>query len=76
MNYAECKEIAENKVKIFNATIGKAYKLGDDYVFDSSEEYIGIFPVVVSSKDGKCTGLWQYLNENDMTMDDMQEVEL
>lgn len=76
MNYAECKEIAENKAKAFNATIDKAGKLGDDYVFDSSEEYIGIFPVVVRSKGGKCTGLWQYLNENDMTMDDMQEVKL
>lgn len=76
MNYAECKAIAEEKAKNFDIEINAAYKLGENYVFDNTEEeYIGILPFVVDVNTGNTKGLWHYLNEADLTMDDMQEIE-
>ena len=76
MNYRECKEIALKKAERVNATIDKAYSIGPDYVFDSStDEFAGVIPVVVIAETGQCEGLWQYLIDNDLTMDDMTEVE-
>jgi len=75
-SYEECKEIAQTRAEKYNVTINKAYSLGEDYVFDSEVECDGIFPVVVKTEDGSCVGLWRYVNENDMSMDDMIEREL
>lgn len=75
-NYEECRDIAEKRAKAFGATTNKAYKLGNDYVFENAdEEFIGVLPMVVSTETGDTSGLWQYLNANDMTMDDMQEID-
>ena len=75
--YEECKEIAIERAKAFNAQIDKAYKLGDSFVFDNSEEeYIGVLPMVVEAESGAIKGLWVYLNEKDLSMDDMTEIDL
>lgn len=76
LNYGECKVKAEERAAAFNATIDKAYKIGSDYVFENSkEEYIGVLPLVVDTETGAIKGLWQYLLDKDMTMDDMTEIE-
>ena len=75
-SYQECREIAENRLNDSKIIINRAYRLGEDYVFDNKdEEYIGKLPVVVRSFNGDCWSLWQYLNEFDMYMDDMIEIE-
>ena len=62
LSYEECKAIAEEMVKGHNATLDKAYKLDDDYVFDNSEvTFEGLYPIVVCAEDGKCWGLWRYI---------------
>ena len=77
MNYQECREIAENRLNDSNIIINRAYRLGEDFVFDNKdEEYIGKLPVVVRSINGECLPLWHYLNEFDMYMDDMIEISL
>ena len=77
LNYEECRERAINKANRYNTVIDKAYKLGESYVFDNSkEEFVGVLPVVVNPNNGEVSGLWNYLNEADLTMDDMQEIEL
>ena len=74
--YQECKNIALESAKEYGISIDKAYSIGKDYVFeDSKEEHIGILPIVVSNKDGKCSGLWAYINRYNMSMDDMQEID-
>lgn len=75
LTYSECKSIAQGKALTVNAIIDKAYSLGGNYVFDTKEEYIGIFPIVVDTANGNIYRLWQFLNEYDMSMDDMQEVD-
>ena len=76
LNYEESKAIAEERAKAFDAIVDKAFKLGDNYVFDSSkEEYAGVIPFVVDVNSGEIKDLWNYLNEADLTMDDMQEIE-
>lgn len=76
LSYEDCKNIAKKDCDGFGATINKAFSIGKDYVFDNSEvEYMGILPIVVSSETGDCFGLWAYLNKEDLTMDDMQEIE-
>lgn len=75
LNYNDCRMIAEDHAKYFNATIDKAYRIGTDYAFDNSKEkFAGGIPFVVSAENGKCEGLWSYLNENDMSMDEMEEI--
>ena len=73
--YDECRKIAEEMAKSYNATISKAYTIGSDYVFDTDDEVIGVFPLVVLSETGNTSGIWNYLNTNDKTMDDMQEID-
>ena len=76
-NYEECKEIALERAKDFNVTIDKAYKLGNGFVFDNSqEEFIGILPMVIDTSSGVAVDLWLYLNQTGLTMDDMTEIEL
>lgn len=76
MNYEECKAIAENRAKSYDININAAYQLGENYVFDNTEEeYIGVLPMVVDVNTGEIKGLWRYLNEVNLTMDDMQEIE-
>lgn len=74
--YNECKEIALKKAEYHKITIDTAYKIGDDYAFDNSrEEVIGILPFVVDADTGECVSLWYYLNDKDLTMDDMQDID-
>lgn len=76
LEYQECKRIAQERAAAFGADIDKAYKLGGNYVFDSTqEEFAGIIPLVVDANSGEIQGLWHYLNEADLTMDDMQEID-
>lgn len=76
LDYRECKRIAQERAEAFNAEIDKAYKIGESYAFDSSKgEYVGILPMVVNTNSGETKGLWHYLNEVDLTMDDMQEID-
>lgn len=76
MNYEECKAIAENRAKSYDINLNAAYQLGGNYVFDNTEEeYIGVLPMVVDVNTGEIKGLWRYLNEVNLTMDDMQEIE-
>ena len=76
LSYQQCKNIAVEALKEYGIEIDKAYSIGKDYVFeDSKEEHMGILPIVVSSKDGKCIGLWAYLNRYDMSMDDMRDID-
>ena len=74
--YEECKKIALEKAKKYNATINHAYSIGNDFVFDSDEEYMGVLPVVVRAEDGSTAGIWFYLEEVDKTWDDLVEIEL
>ena len=75
LNYKECKKIAIDHAKYFNATVDKAYRIGTDYAFDNSKEkFAGRIPFVVSAENGECVGLWSYLNDHDMSMDDMEEI--
>ena len=74
MTFEQAEEIATRKAEQHGATIDKVYKLGDAYVFDTKEECMGIFPLVID-KEGVRHGLWIYLQEHDLTMDDMVEVE-
>ena len=72
LDYGKCKKIAENYAKNRGVKIDSASKIGEDYVFDNSKEkYIGILPFVVNAENGECGSLWHYLNNKDMTMDDM-----
>lgn len=74
--YEEAKEAALSIASAYGIKLDKAYKLGDGYVFDSStEEWVGIIPIAVDGKTGKTKSLWHYLNEKDLTMDDMEEIE-
>lgn len=76
LSYEDCKKIAIKDAEGYNTTIDKAYTIGKDYAFENSkEELMGILPVVVLRETGDCTGLWAYLNKEDLTMDDMQEIE-
>lgn len=76
LSYEECKKTALKKAEECGIELDTAYSIGQDFVFESSkEEYIGILPVVVSSKDGQCMGLWPYLNQRDMSMDDMEKID-
>ena len=76
LGYEECKEIAQRRADEHKISIDKAYDIGNDYVFDNSaDEAIGILPMVVNADNGEIKGLWLYLNDNDMTMDDMIERE-
>lgn len=76
LSYEECKKAAVKKAEEHGIELDTAYSIGQDFVFESSkEECIGILPVVVSRKDGQCMGLWPYLNQHDMSMDDMQKVD-
>ena len=60
----------------YDTSIDKAYLINGDYAFDTKEEFIGIFPVVIRKKNGDMFGLWEYLNKVDLTMDDMCVVNL
>lgn len=76
LNYDNCKQIAIKKAESYGATLEKAYLINGDYAFDTKEEFIGIFPVVIRKKNGDMFGLWEYLNKSDLTMDDMCVVNL
>ena len=76
LKYEECKEIALKKAKACGVMIKSAYKIGMDYVFDSSPESIGKFPVVINIRDGKTYGLWRYLNAFKQSMDNMKEINI
>ncbi len=74
LTYSECKEIALSKAQEFGIELDKAYILGKGFVFESSkEECVGLFPIVVKKSDGECTGLWSYINKNNLSMDNMRE---
>ena len=75
MEYEEIKNIALSRAETYGVTIDKAYTLGDAFVFETKEEFVGTFPMVID-KQGNNYGLWYYLNEHDLTMDDMVEREL
>lgn len=75
MTFEEMKAIAEEKASAYGQKISKAYKLGNAYVFETEEEIIGSFPLVVDT-EGNQSALWAYLNEHDLTMDDMVEIEM
>lgn len=75
-SYEECRDIATERAEAFGASINKAYQLGNDYVFENAdEEFIGVLPMVVSTETGDTSGLWQYLLDKDLTMDDMTEID-
>lgn len=75
MTYTDCKQIAQERASRNKITIDKAYSIGNDYVFDSSEtDAPGIIPMVVRTENGECWGIWEYINHFDMTMDDMVEI--
>ena len=74
LSYEQCKHIASKKAADHNTKLGKSYKLGKDYVFEAVEERVGIFPTVVDTNTGNTYPLWIYLNDNDLSMDDMQEM--
>lgn len=76
LNYDNCKQIAIKKAESYNTSIDKAYLINGDYAFDTKEEFIGIFPVVIRKKNGDMFGLWEYLNKSDLTMDDMRAINL
>lgn len=77
LSYDECKEKAVSKAEEYGAVIDKAYSIGDAYVFDDSEhECVGVLPLVVDPSTGNTEGIWNYINRNNMTMDDMVEREL
>lgn len=74
--YEECKEIAVERASAFDVAVDKAYKLGENYVFDSSTtQCVGVLPMVVDTENGNICGLWHYLNKAELSMDDMQEIE-
>lgn len=78
LSYEECKKAALKKAEECGIELDAAYSIGQDFVFvfeSSKEEYISILPVVVSSKNGECMGLWPYLNQHDMSMDDMEKID-
>ena len=74
LSYEQCRLIAHEKAEHYNTALGKSYKLGNDYVFEAVEEFVGVFPTVVSTENGSTLPLWTYLNEKDLSMDDMQEI--
>lgn len=74
LSFDECKAIAENRAQEYGAEITKAYTIGSDFAFDTEERFAGVFPVVVVAESGTVSGLWEYLVENNLTMDDMQDV--
>lgn len=75
ISYEKSKQIAVDKAKQYNVVIDKAYKLKDAFVFENSkDDIVGVLPIVVD-KEGVCHGLWQYINDNNLTMDDMIECE-
>lgn len=75
-SYEECKEIAKKYVEDTVCTINSAYELPDAYVFDNSSEiYAGIVPFAVIKETGKVKDVWGYLEESNLTMDDMEEIE-
>lgn len=77
LSYETCKEIALKNAETFGAVINKAYKLKGAYVFDDdTSQYAGGIPIVVDAMNGSCFGLWRYLNDKNLTMDDMIECEL
>ncbi len=76
LTYETCKNVAIKKAESFNNSISKAYILNGNYVFDSDVECMGVLPVVVSRKTGETIGLWKYLYNNNLCMDDMKEIDL
>jgi len=74
LSYEQCRQIAHKKAESYNTAIGKSYHIGKDYAFESVEEYVGVFPTVVDVNNGNTYPLWIYLNDNDLSMDDMQEM--
>ena len=77
MTYAVCKEIAEAQAARINTTIDTAYSIKNDFVFDNSQgKFAGVLPVVVISETGETMGLWKYLLDFDLFMDDMKEIDL
>ena len=75
MTLEEARELAQMRAEQYGTTIAHVYTLGDAFVFEATEEFAGVFPLVVD-KDGERFGIWEYINEYDLTMDDMKEVEL
>lgn len=76
LSFDECKAIADNRAQEYGAEIAKAYSIGNDFAFDTDEQFIGVFPLVVESKTGKACGMWEYLVKHNLTMDDMQECDV
>lgn len=74
LTFDECKAIADSRAQEYGTEITKAYKIGKDFAFDTDEQFSGVFPFVVVAETGAESGLWGYLVENNLTMDDMQEV--
>ena len=75
-SFEECMEIARKKAEAVGVEITKAYSLGNGYVFDNDEEYLGVLPIVVDRETGETWGLWAYLNTHNLTMDDMVQVQM
>lgn len=71
----DCYRIAVESLRGRGIELNKVYKLGDAYVFDNFKEtWEGILPIVVEATSGDVSGLWQYLGDHDLTMDDMEEI--
>ena len=76
LSYEECKKIALEYAEYHNVVLDKAYSLGNGFIFDDSKnEYEGPFPVVVDAITGDIYGLWRYLNEKNLYLDNMKEHE-
>ena len=76
LSYEECKKIAEERARNYNATLVKAYRIRNDFVFEAEGNWAGVFPVVLFAETGDTMGLWLYLNKYDLMMDDTVEIPL
>lgn len=74
LNFDECKAIAEKRAEEYGTEIAKSYEIGNDFVFDVSEQFTGVFPVVIDAETGDIFGLWEYLVKCNLTMDDMRDI--
>ena len=76
LSYEECKEIAESIARNHNATLVRAYRIRNDFVFEAAGNWAGVFPAVIFSENGDTMGLWLYLNKYDLRMDDAVDIPL
>ena len=75
VKYEDAKKKAVEIIEEVGLKVNWAGELPDAYVFnDTMHEYDGLLPMIIRKSDGKAVNYWQYLNQADVSSDDIKEI--